>query len=259
MFEMTAIFDETIRSMKNHQTLLTLLCVLITGSSVQADDLSQADRKRASYGFGYNLGKSYRADHMPMDLEQLFAGIRDGFQKKEPRISKKTYNRAITALNALSEQSRRDYVAEQGHLNKKKGLEFMALNGRRSGVKTLPSGLQVEVLKSGNPHGRRPDNMDLARVHYKGSTFDGNVFENTLNDEPVWLPVGGVIPGWSEALKMMRPGDKWRIVLPSKLGYGIEGNPPDIGPMCVLVFEVELFELKRIKTRKVRDLQKPRN
>ena len=220
--------------------------------------MSQADRANASYGFGYNLGQGYRAERIPIAFEKFMDGFRDGLKGDEPKIDKRMYNRSIAKMNTHAEQSLRDYLSEQGGKNRKKGKEFMDLNGHRKGVKTLESGLQVEVLKSGSPGGRRPDRMDLARVTYKGSLIDGTIFEDNTQ-EAVWIPVGGVIPGWSQAMKMMRPGDKWRIVIPPQLGYGKEGNPPDIGAMATLIFELEIHELKRIQTKKVKsNFGKPR-
>jgi FKBP-type peptidyl-prolyl cis-trans isomerase FklB len=127
--------------------------------------------------------------------------------------------------------------------NKKQGEEFLAANAKKEGVKTLPSGLQYIVLKEGT--GKKPEATDEVVVHYHGTLIDGTVFDSSVDrGEPASFPVNRVIPGWTEALQLMKEGAKWRIFIPSKLAYGRPGRPPKIGPNETLVFEVELLQVK---------------
>ena len=109
---------------------------------------------------------------------------------------------------------------------------------------TTKSGLQYEVLKAGTGKAS-PKATDTISAHYHGTLIDGTVFDSSVErGEPLEIPVGGVIAGWTEALQLMKAGDKWKIHLPSKLAYGPEGSPPKIAPNSALVFEIELIEIK---------------
>ena len=118
---------------------------------------------------------------------------------------------------------------------------FLEKNKSNAGVKVTPSGLQYEIIKEGT--GKMPADSDMVKVHYHGTLVDGKVFDSSVDrGEPAQFPVGEVIPGWTEALKMMPVGSKWKIYLPANLGYG-ERAPQEIGPNKVLIFEVELLEI----------------
>ena len=123
-----------------------------------------------------------------------------------------------------------------------KGRAYRDENGRRDGVVTTESGLQYEVLKSGE--GESPGRRDTVAVHYRGSFIDGRVFDSTLERGPARFRVNGVIEGWTEALQMMKVGDRWRLVIPPGLAYGEDGAAGIIGGNETLVFEVELVEIQ---------------
>ena len=107
-------------------------------------------------------------------------------------------------------------------------------------MKTTKSGLQYKVLKEGT--GKSPAKTDTVTAHYKGTLIDGTTFDSSyMRGEPLKIPVGGVIPGWTEALQLMKVGSKWVLYVPSDLAYGPAGSPPVIGPNSTLVFEVELL------------------
>ena len=124
------------------------------------------------------------------------------------------------------------------------GKKFLDDNAKRSGVKTTASGLQYEILKEGN--GPKPAATDTVVVHYHGTTVEGKVFDSSVDrKKPATFPVNQVIPGWTEALQLMPVGSKWKLVIPAALAYGERGAGADIKPNSVLVFEVELLEIKK--------------
>ncbi|HEV7348362.1 FKBP-type peptidyl-prolyl cis-trans isomerase [Telluribacter sp.] len=126
--------------------------------------------------------------------------------------------------------------------NQKIGQQFLEENKKRQGVTTTASGLQYEVLKMGE--GPKPAATDRVRTHYHGTLVDGTVFDSSVErGEPVEFPVNGVIQGWQEALQLMPVGSKWKLYVPSELGYGERAAGPAIGPNSALVFEVELLEI----------------
>lgn len=123
------------------------------------------------------------------------------------------------------------------------GAAFLAQNGQREGVVTLPSGLQYEILAEGD--GATPGPTSTVTTHYHGTLIDGTVFDSSVRrGRPASFPVNGVIAGWTEALQLMQVGDKWRLFLPPELAYGDRGAGGAIGPGATLVFEVELLEVQ---------------
>jgi FKBP-type peptidyl-prolyl cis-trans isomerase FklB len=120
---------------------------------------------------------------------------------------------------------------------------FLSDYAARPNVKKLPDGLMYRVLKSGD--GPTPQkNSDMATVYYKGTLINGTVFDQTKPEEPIPLQVGGVIPGWSEALKLMKTGDTWELVIPSDLAYGSDGFSDRIPPDQTLVFLINLAKVE---------------
>ena len=135
------------------------------------------------------------------------------------------------------QQSKMDGVAKK---NKDVEDKFLAENSKKPGVVTLPSGLQYKVIKAGN--GASPKATDKVTVHYRGTLINGQEFDSSIGrGEPVTFPVNGVIPGWTEALQLMKVGDKWELYIPSALAYGNRGAGQMIEPGATLIFEVELL------------------
>ena len=133
-------------------------------------------------------------------------------------------------------------LSEVSH--KAEGEAFLAANKAKSGVVTLPSGLQYKIITEGT--GVQPTDADKVTVHYAGTLINGKEFDSSYKrGQPAVFPVGAVIPGWIEALKLMKVGSTWEIYIPSELAYGEHGAPPAIGPDEVLVFKVELLGINQ--------------
>ena len=120
---------------------------------------------------------------------------------------------------------------------------FLADYAARPGVKKTQSGLMYRVIKAGTGPTVQKDN-DIVTVFYKGSLITGKVFDQTKPEEPAQFPADGLIPGWVEALKLMKTGDTWEIVVPADLGYGSEGAGSDIPPDQTLVFTMSLVKVE---------------
>lgn len=130
-----------------------------------------------------------------------------------------------------------------GEKNQMQGETFLAANKTKSGVVTLPSGLQYKVITEGQ--GKQPTKSDTVTVNYAGTLIDGTEFDSSYKrGEPISFPVGGVIPGWTEALQLMKVGSTWELYIPAELAYGSRGAPPVIGPNQTLIFKVELLGVK---------------
>ncbi len=124
------------------------------------------------------------------------------------------------------------------------GSTFLESNKKKPGVVTLPSGLQYKVIHAGN--GEKPAATDVVVVNYAGRLIDGTEFDSSYKrGEPASFPVNAVIPGWTEALQLMKTGSTWELYIPSNLAYGEQGAPPSIGPNQTLIFKVNLMAVKK--------------
>lgn len=220
------------------------MSALLAGSAFAEDKPDLKDPKqRISYAIGTDIGSGMKRQDLDIDPKALAAGLADAFSGK-PALTdeeiKQTLNNFRTQMTAKLEAKQKN----EGAANIKKGEDFLAANAKKESVKTTASGLQYKAIKSGT--GKTPKASDTVKVHYHGTLVDGTVFDSSVDrGEPISFPVGGVIPGWTEALQLMKEGDKWQIVLPSKIAYGEQGAGPKIGPNSVLVFEVELLAIEK--------------
>jgi len=224
----------------------TLALGLLVSSAVAQDkpDLTNPKQK-TSYALGVNIGSSLKAQELDLDAKALAAGVADALGGK-PALTEDEVRDTLMKLRqdvaAKSAAEAAKYA--DGPKNLKDGEAFLAENAKKEGVKTTPSGLQYKVLKSGT--GEMPKKTDTVTVHYTGTLIDGTVFDSSVQrGQPATFPVGGVIPGWTEALQMMKVGDKWQLFLPAKLAYGEQSPSPKIGPNSTLIFEVELLGIEK--------------
>jgi FKBP-type peptidyl-prolyl cis-trans isomerase FklB len=199
-------------------------------------------KDKASYAIGWNIGNSLKDEGADLNADAIVRGLLDALQGKKAMLPPDQLRPALEAFQrelAAKQEARMQVLAEK---NRKEGVAFLEANKTKPGVKVLPSGLQYKVLKSGN--GPSPKLTDKVKTHYHGTLIDGTVFDSSVErGEPVEFPVGGVIRGWTEALQLMKVGDKWRLFVPSELAYGPQGAGGVIGPNATLVFEVELLEI----------------
>lgn len=202
----------------------------------------ETSMQKASYGIGLSMGQSLAQDGLnDLDLGAFTQGMQDALSGTQSRIDESELMTAFQELQADLEQ--RANAADEA--NQQAGTDFLAENAEREGVITTDSGLQYEVIESGDAEGAQPAATDMVTVHYEGKLVDGTVFDSSLaRGEPIDFPVGQVIPGWVEALQLMRVGDKWKLTIPSELAYGEASPSPLIPPNSVLVFEVELLDIQ---------------
>lgn len=201
-------------------------------------------QQKASYGIGLSIGGDMKKAQFPVDLNAVIRGVTDGFTGATPALTEQQIQEAMDTLQKelMAKQMEANKVA--GDQNKAAGEAFLAANKAKEGVKTTASGLQYKVIKSGN--GATPTKADSVVANYRGTFIDGKEFDSSAaHGGPATFPVTGVIEGWTEALQMMKVGDKWEIVVPSNLAYKERGMPPVIGPNSTLVFEIELVDVKK--------------
>lgn len=199
---------------------------------------------RISYALGLSMGNNFRASGITEINVQDFAdGVAAVFYGSTPKMSYDEAKAEIQAYFTEMEKKQRAAAEELRKANAAAGEAFLAENGKRVEVKTTPSGLQYEVLTEGD--GPRPEANDQVEVHYTGKLIDGTVFDSSVDrGMPATFGVTQVIPGWVEALQLMKAGSKWRLFIPSNLAYGPNGAPGSpIGPNATLIFDVELLKV----------------
>ena len=189
-----------------------------------------------SYALGLSIGQNFKASGIKaITSEDFIAGLQDALAEREPQM---TTERAREVINQLFMRLQQ----EESELNAAAGKEYQEIMRHKSGVVTLPNGLQYEIIKEGS--GAKPKATDKVRVHYHGTLINGVVFDSSVErGEPAEFPLNAVIPGWTEILQLMPVGSKWRVVIPSELAYGSRGTGDVIRPNMTLIFEIELLDI----------------
>ena len=212
-------------------------------------EVAQTDEtltKGRGYFFGYSFGNMLQQNGNPdVDLESLLAGLKDSLGGVQPSLSADEQTAIIEMVRGrqaemeAAAQAERDSMAADA---RSAGLAYLAQNAEKPGVTVTGSGLQIEMLFEGE--GEAPSATDTVVVHYEGSLIDGTVFDSSIaRGTPAEFGLNQVIRGWTEGLQLIKPGGKARLTIPSELGYG-PGGVGNIPPNAVLVFEVELLEVK---------------
>ena len=198
------------------------------------------DEQKVSYGFGLQFGDQLRRNRFDgMELEAVLAGVQHWYNHQEAVLSDAQINPSYQVI----QDRQKDKAAELASKREELAKQFMAANAARDEVTTTDSGLQYEVLETGD--GEKPGLQSTVVTHYHGTLLDGTVFDSSVErGEPAEFGVNQVIPGWTEALQMMSVGDKWRIACPPKLAYGEQGAGDSIPPDTALVFEIHLIAIK---------------
>ncbi len=207
-------------------------------------DYTQTKLDSLSYALGVNISETFKMQGVEgLNGNILARGFAD-FNANTTSID------GAKALNILQSfmQKQQAIAAEKNKANFAEviaeGEKFLAENGKRPEVTTLPSGLQYEVIKEGN--GNKPTMMNSVLAHYHGTLINGTVFDSSVDrGEPTEFPVSGVISGWTEALQLMPVGSKWKLYVPYNLAYGERGAGAQIGPYSTLIFDVELLEITK--------------
>jgi len=217
--------------------------MVVIGCSAEADEKLETQKDKASYTIGVQIGSQLSMGKDELDVNKLMLGLKDALAGVEPRIKKEDMQKAMQEFQQTMQTKQQAKMKEMADKNAKEGETFLADNKKKDGVVTLPSGLQYKVITAGK--GASPKATDTVVTHYRGTLIDGKVFDSSYDrNEPATFPVNGVIPGWTEALQKMKVGDKWQLFIPANLAYGENGAGP-IAPNSVLIFDIELLEIKK--------------
>jgi FKBP-type peptidyl-prolyl cis-trans isomerase FklB len=224
------------------RSALGLALALSVTAIAQAQELSTPQQK-AGYSVGVNIGSNLRGQnvHEEIDVKAMLQGLQDSIGGAATKMKPEEMQAALEQLTTSMQAKQQAAVAAQ----EQAGKDFLVKNATAAGVKTTASGLQYSVVTaSKDAKAAMPKATDTVKVHYHGTLTDGTVFDSSVErGEPIEFPLNGVIPGWTEGLQLMKVGDKFRLYIPSDLGYGPQGAGP-IPPNAVLIFDVELLEIK---------------
>ncbi|NBB89488.1 MAG: FKBP-type peptidyl-prolyl cis-trans isomerase [Bacteroidetes bacterium] len=217
--------------MKTTITLFLLAIVPLTffGQTENIEELSTS--------LGLLMGNNMKSQGFENLDPELFAqAMKDAMERE---VSDEELSAANKTVNAFMQSQQESKHAD----NKKAGEEFLAKNKLRPEVKVTESGLQYEILETGE--GPIPTADDKVKVHYHGTLINGEVFDSSVDrGEPISFPVTGVIQGWQEALQMMPVGSKWKLYIPYDIAYGERGAGSSIKPYSTLIFEISLLEIE---------------
>jgi FKBP-type peptidyl-prolyl cis-trans isomerase FklB len=198
-----------------------------------------------SYAYGLLTGQQFRNMNLQDVSGALFGQAIEDALKSRPGLMDE--NQAQVFMQGFSRKMHERQARENASRfepNKKAGEAYLAANKTKDSVVSLPSGLQYKILRKGD--GPKPSASDKVKTHYHGTLIDGTVFDSSVQrGEPISFPVGGVIPGWVEALQLMPVGSKWRLFIPYQLAYGEQGSGPSIPPYSALIFDVELLGIEK--------------
>ncbi len=216
----------------------------IFGVCFGAEQAVLKDQKdKESYSLGYQFGKNMKSQGVELNLDVYTSAIRDAQTDAKPKLSPEEIKSTISGLQARLAAAHQKEMQETATKNLADSKAFMDANGKKDGVKTLPSGLQYKVLSAGS--GEKAKATDEVTVQYRGSLIDGTEFDSSYKrGQPATFKVEKVIPGWKEALQMMNKGSRWQVFIPPSLAYGPQGAGP-IPPNSALVFEVELMAINQ--------------
>jgi FKBP-type peptidyl-prolyl cis-trans isomerase len=197
---------------------------------------------KLSYVLGREVGQGLSESPSKIDVDLFMRGIQDTLNQRKSLVSPEEEEQVKAEFSTQMREAQTKKLAAMAEQNAKAEESFLSKNKSQKGVVTTTSGLQYQVLKEGTGAGIK--DSDRVKVHYRGTLIDGTEFDSSYaRNQPAVFDVAGVIPGWTEGLKLMKFGGKYRLWVPSKLAYGARGAGQAIGPNSLLIFDVEPIEV----------------
>ncbi len=201
----------------------------------------ETDNQKASYAIGRQIGESMKSQGVEVDVDVLASSMKEALAGTKSRLSEEEAHKALQGLQAKVKER----MLAEAKKTQEEGDKYLAENAKKKGVKTTASGLQYEVVKEGK--GPAPKDNETVKVHYQGTLINDKEFDSSYKrNEPAEFGINQVIPGWTEALKLMKVGSTYNLTIPAKLAYGEHGQG-SIPPNSVLKFKVELLEIVKQK------------
>lgn len=236
--------------MKKKIAVVCSACLLVVGLTACSEDSGTKGRNveldtftnKVSYVLGSDIGKSLGDTNTEINLDALYLGIEDSLHSQELRISQEESETLKMEFAQKLQQEYQARIKEAGEKNMAEGDDFLKANKEKEGVAVTPSGLQYKIIKEGD--GPLPAATDRVKVHYRGTLINGTEFDSSYKrQQPAEFQLDSVIPGWVEALQLMKVGSSYQLFIPPALAYGEREVGQEIGPNSTLIFEVELLEI----------------
>ncbi len=226
--------------MRKLPMIALMSAALLAGCNGEKQVALETNVDKMSYGIGMSMARSVKGQPIEINNEAMLAGLQDVLNDKPAQLEEDVIREAFAAVR--EEQMEKQKLESEGAV--KLGEDYLVENAKKEGVKSTESGLQYEVMMAGE--GDSPAATDTVEVHYHGTLIDGTVFDSSVErGTPAKFPVNRVISGWTEALQLMKVGDKWRLHIPANLAYGAQSPSPKIPANSALVFEVELLAIEK--------------
>jgi len=224
--------------------IIILSITLLAGVCSAEDKLDQKDEKvKLSYSVGYQVGSDFKRQDIDISPDELLKGVQDALAANEPQLSQEEMRTTLMNLQKKISAARQQKMKAQAEKNLADGKAYLAENATKMGIKTMASGLQYKVLAEGS--GASPKATDMVTVNYRGTLINGTEFDSSYKrGKPATFRVDRVIPGWTEALQLMKEGGKMQLYIPPDLGYG-DKRAGAIEPNSTLIFDVELISVNR--------------
>ena len=218
--------------LKHFMTTFMLLGLWHTAAMAEGPVVLDSDNDKVNYSLGYEAGKDLKREDLELKPEVLLQGAKDATEGNKPLVSPKARRTALQEIKNKRTQE-----------NLEKSLSYIKENGKKEGVVTRPSGLQYKEIQAGE--GKTPGEDSIVTVQYRGRLIDGSEFDSSYKREkPSKYKLSNMIPGWKEAIQLMKEGAKWELYIPPDLAYGKLGRGKTIPPNSALIFEVELISVE---------------
>ncbi len=212
-------------------------------TAASATPVLVTDKEKASYSVGVDIGRNLKQQDIGLDPAAAARGLRDILSSQKLLLTDQEITDSLQTFRQSMMTKMQEKMKVAAAKNKMEGDQYLAENKAKPGVITLPSGLQYKEIVAGT--GSSPKATDTVETNYRGTLISGSEFDSSAkNGGPVSFPVNRVIPGWTEALQLMKVGSKWQLFIPAELAYGMNSPGPEIPPNSTLVFEIELLAIK---------------
>lgn len=220
---------------------VALFAAMTTGAVMAQDTTSE--KGKLSYAIGFEIGRDFTQKQMDVDINTVIKAMQDAVAKRDPVVPEEQMRASLEAMQKkMVEQARAEFEKVAAE-NKRKSDAFLASNKGKTGVQTLPSGIQYRVIEAGT--GAKPTVNSEVQLHFRGSLSSGQEFASTYQgNQPVTMKVADApMPGLKAVLPMMAMGARWELFLPPEQAYGNTPRSP-IGPNQAVVFDVKVVSVK---------------